>query len=374
MKKLSLLLILLLPFCVKAGTISLSGTKTVSPGETITLPVIVSSSNKITGAQATVVVSSDDFEVLMAKTTSSYDIRKGTNNFMVYTSDSGKYIPNKGTAAKLYVKAKSTATPGNEATLTLKNVILSTIQNDIPDDETCANYTVTLTVGAVKSTNNNLSTLTIEGYSITFDKDTLNYSINVNAPGSALKVNATPEDETATVKVSSPTLVEGTNKVTVTVTAESGAKKVYTITVTVPTKEAAKNTNANLKTLEVKGYTINFNPDKTEYLLTVENNVKTVEIVSTLENPDSTQKVTGPNELRDGENIYEIEVTDTDGNSKTYRVTVNRKEAEKECEVCQVCEECKDGDTIWKILAIALVIVTLAETIYMITLRDKKQI
>ncbi len=374
MKKIALLLILLLPFAIKAGTISLSGTKTISPGETVTLPVVVSSSNKINGAQAVITVDGDDFEVLIKKTTSSYKLETGSNNFLVYTGSLSKFIPNKGTAAKIYVKAKSTATPGATATLTLKKVYLSTLQNDVLDDETCANYTTTLTVGEPKSTNNYLSSLEVTGYTIAFDKDTTTYSIKVNEPGSALKVNYVAEDEKATVKVSSPTLVEGTNKITVTVTAESGAKRVYTINVTVPTKEVATNTAVNLKTLEVKGYNIGFSPDKTEYILNVENDVKTVEINSTLEDSASTKNMTGPSELKDGENVYEITVKDKDGNKKVYRVTINRKEAQKECEECQVCEECKDGDTIWKFLAIALVIVTLAETIYMITMRDKKQI
>ena len=77
MKKIALLLILLLPFAIKAGTISLSGTKTISPGETVTLPVVVSSSNKINGAQAVITVDGDDFEVLITKTTSSYKIETG---------------------------------------------------------------------------------------------------------------------------------------------------------------------------------------------------------------------------------------------------------------------------------------------------------
>lgn len=374
MKKLGLLLILLLPFCIKAGTMSLNGTKTISPGETVTLPVIVSSSNKITGAQATIVLDSDDFEVLISKTTSSYKLEKNASKskIIVWTTDG--YIKNKGTAAKIYVKAKSTATPGNTANLTLKNILLSTIQNGVADDEACSNYSTTLTVGEPKSTNNYLSSLEITGYTINFDKETTSYSLNVPSAGDALKVTATAEDEKATVKVSSPKLVEGTNKITVTVTAESGAKKVYTVTVTVPTKATEKNTSVNLKTLEVKGYDIGFNPDKTEYLLNVENDVKSVEINSTVEDATSTKAVKGSTDLKEGENIYEITVTDKDGNKKVYRITINRKEAQKECEECQVCEECKNTDTIWKFLAIALVIVTLAETIYMVTMREKKQI
>ena len=377
MKKLYLLLLLALPLFVKAGTVSISGTKTISPGETVALPVIVSSNNKITGAQMVVSVDGNDFEVLISKTTSSFHIEKNTskNSFLVYT-DSGKYISNKGTAAKIYIKAKSTATPGNTATLTLKNIYLTTIQNNIPDDETAANYSTTLTVGAVKSTNNYLSSLEIEGYSIQFDKTKTSYTISSTEVGSTLKVKATVEDTKATFKVTSSKLNEGSNTITVVVTAESGAKRTYTITVNVPVKETSKD-QTNLKTLSVSGYNIDFSPSKTDYLLNVENTVNKVTITALPESSDARVEVNGPDELSVGENDYAVVVTDASGNTKTYSIMINRKEAKVECEKCQVCEECKEeetNDSIWKILAIALVIVTLAETIFMVTMRDKKKI
>jgi len=386
MKKLRLLIILLLilPIFAKAGSVSLSGGKTISPGETGTFSVIVSSNNKIVGLQMVVSVDGDDFEILINKTTSSYRLEKNTskNSFEVYTTSGN--IPNKGTAAKIYIKAKSSATPGSTATLSLKNVLLSTCLNqdydaenkkcNVPNDESASNYSTTLTVGAIKSTNNYLSSLEITGYDISFSKTTNNYKLSSTEIGKQLSIKATTEDDKATVKVSSPALVEGDNTLTVTVTAESGAKRVYTITVSVPKKAEVKNTDTNLKSLEVVGYDINFDPAKTEYLLNVGNDVTKLEINSTLENPKSSMKMDGPEELKVGENNYTITVTDEAGNTKKYNIMVNRKEAKVECEECQVCTETNSNDTIWKILAIALVIVTLAETIFMVTMRDKKKI
>jgi len=377
MKKISLFAILLiLPLFVNAASVSLSGTKTISPGETAALSIIVSDTDKIKGAQMSIDLSGSDFELLMSKATTSYMMAaKNDSALSVMVKDLSKSIPNKGTLAKIYVKAKSTATVGNTATITLKKVIFTTSPDgENVEDKNAANYSTTLTVGPVKSTNNYLSSLEITGQNISFDKKTTDYTLNVNEPGAALKVTAVAEDEKATVKVSSPTLVEGKNTITVTVTAESGAKRTYTIIVNVPVKPAANANDTKLKTLEVKGYNISFNPDKTEYLLNVENDVTTVEINSTLENEESSKTMDGPKELAVGENSYVITVTDKAGNKKEYRITINRKEAEKQCEVCKVCEECNPTDSIWKILAIALVIVTLAETIYMVTMRDKKQI
>ena len=387
MKKLYLLLLIALPLFVKAGSVSISGTKTISPGETVALPVIVSSSNKITGAQMVVSVDGNDFEVLISKTTSSFHIERNPNksNFLVYTdcemNDDGTYRinPIKGTAAKIYIKAKSTATPGNTATLSLKNIFVTTFKNNDcknPIEETAANYSTTLTVGAVKSTNNYLSSLEIAGYTIQFDKTKTSYSISSTEVGSSLKVTATVEDAKANVKVTSPKLVEGNNTISVVVTSESGAKRTYTITVNVPTKEAIKE-ETNLKSLTVTGYNLNFSPNKTDYILNVESTVNKLEIKATAESSDAKVEVKGPDELTEGENNYKVVVTDNKGNTKTYNILVNKKEAKVECETCQVCKECTEsesGDTIWKILAIALVIVTLAETIFMVTMRDKKKI
>ena len=385
MKKLYLLLLLALPLFVKAGTVSISGNKTISPGETATLSIIVSSSNKIVGAQVkNITLSTDDFEIVSIKQAStSHDFTKGTNSFIVYAKPNGEsvnYIANKGAVAKIGVKAKSTATPGATATLTLKNASISTIKSGgsikDADDEDCPNYATTLTVGAVKSTNNNLASLEITDYTLAFSATKTSYTISSTEVGKALTVKATAEDAKATVKVSSPKLAEGSNTITVTVTAESGAKKTYTITVNVPKKEEVKNTAINLKTLEVVGYNINFNPDKTDYLLNVEHDVENIEINATLEDSESSKVIDGPKYLKDGENNYYITVTDKNGKRKTYGITVNRKEAKVECEECKTCEPCEEGssDTVWKFLAIALVIVTLAETIFMVTMRDKKKI
>ena len=377
MKKLVFILILLtFPLFINAASVSLSGSTNIQQGETLTLPIIVSDTNKIYGAQMNFTLDNDEFELLISKTTSSYNVlAKTLSPLGLSIMSQGNAVPNKGTIAKIYLKAKSSAKIGSKATLTLKNVIFTTSTDGTTfSDSQASNYTRTFTVIAPKSANNNLSNLEISGYNISFDKTKTSYTIDSKEIGASLKVTAKAEDEKATVKVTSPTLVEGKNTITVVVTAESGAKKTYTITVNIPKKEAIKASSTNLRTLTIKNYDIKFSPEKTEYLLNVENSVKTVEITSSLEDTNSTKKMSGPEQLKDGENIYEITVTNTAGENKVYRITINRKEAEKICQECQECEKCEESDPIWKILAIALVIVTLAETIYMVTMRDKKKI
>ncbi len=375
MKKiLVLLLSLFLPFMVNAASISVSGTTSISPGESKTLSLIVNSSKPIYGGQVNFALDSDDFEILISKSTTSYgSIVKNSDGILVYSTD--KKIPAKGTLAKIVVKAKSNATVGATANLVLKNVILSVKDGDKFVDEDASNYTKVLTVAEPKSTNNYLKSLEIEGHSIEFDKDQKTYNINIAKGTTKLNITAIAEDEKAKVTISGNTkLGEGKNVITVTVTAENGSKRVYTINATAPVA-SEKNTDCDLKTLEIKGYNITFDPNKTEYRVNVPNTTTKIEINSTLVNPESTKKTDGPATLSVGENTYVITVTDKAGNTKTYKIIVNRAEAEKECDVCEVCEECEEKtDNIWKTLAIILVIVTLAETIYMVTMRDRKQI
>lgn len=375
MKKILLLaLSLFLPLMVNASSVSVSGTTTMSPGESKTLSIIVNSTKAIHGGELKLTLNSDDFEILFAKSTSSYGtIKANASSSKIIVWNTEKALSNKGTLAKIVVKAKSNATVGAKASLTLSDVILSYKDGDSFVDEDVSNYTKTLTVGEPKSENNYLAKLSVEGYNIDFSKTKTSYNLNLPAGTTKLSITAKAEDETAKVAISGHTnLKEGKNTIKITVTAENGSKRVYTITAVVAEKDSLA---CNLKSLSIKGYTINFDPNTTEYRINVPYETTKVEISSVLANTDSTKKTEGPSTLSVGENIYTITVTDKDGNKKVYKVIVNREEEKQECEVCETCEVCEEKtDNIWKVLAIILVIVTLAETIYMVTMRDKKQI
>ena len=88
-------------------------------------------------------------------------------------------------------------------------------------------------VEPVKSSNANLMGITINGISIeNFAAGTDTYSYKVSADTETIDVLATTEDTKATVKIDKPdTLKEGINIVKVTVTAEDGTIKEYTVNV-----------------------------------------------------------------------------------------------------------------------------------------------
>ena len=86
-----------------------------------------------------------------------------------------------------------------------------------------------------KSSNNKLSSLSIEGASLSpkFSKDTLTYSATVENSTTSVVINASKDDSKATLYgTGTKELVEGTNKFNITVTAENGSSRTYSILIT----------------------------------------------------------------------------------------------------------------------------------------------
>lgn len=91
-------------------------------------------------------------------------------------------------------------------------------------------------IQASYSKNNNLKSLSVDGYELSpaFDKDILEYKISVPDTETQVKVNASVQDATARVSgTGTKELSEGINKIDIVVTAQNGSTKTYTILVDV---------------------------------------------------------------------------------------------------------------------------------------------
>lgn len=102
-------------------------------------------------------------------------------------------------------------------------------------------------------------------------------------------------------------------------------------TVTLKTQEeieASYSKDAYLKSLGVEGYSVTpeFDKEKYEYSLEVENSVEKVTINARVNDSNASLTGTGEKELVEGPNKFEIVVTAQKGNSLTYTLTVTRKE------------------------------------------------
>ena len=133
-------------------------------------------------------------------------------------------------------------------------------------------------------------------------------------------------------------LAEGSNVITVEVTAEDGeATMTYTVIVT---RAEALSTDATLSGLTLSGVDIGtFDPDTIEYTAAVGNDVTETTVTPTVNDDGATYRVwnrdggnhadmnglTGTVSLVEGSNVITIKVTAEDGQTtKTYTVTVTR--------------------------------------------------
>lgn len=189
--------------------------------------------------------------------------------------------------------------------------------------------TETKPVEETKSTNKALKSLDIEEGTLNpeFDKETTNYKLTVGKDVKSLKINAVAEDEKATVSISGNEKLEsGENTVKVSVTAEDGTIRTYTISVTKQEKEKLK-----LSKLQITGVTLNetFSPDKYQYTVNLDenSNLTKLDIKVTANDEEANIEILGNDKLVAGENVITIMVKSKDGSENvTYQIVVNKAE------------------------------------------------
>ncbi len=112
---------------------------------------------------------------------------------------------------------------------------------------------VTVVKPREKSTNNNLKSLSVEGYSLSpeFNKDTLEYTVELEASVEKIMVNAEKADSYASLSGGGEiTVSEGDNRIEIKVTSETGNEKTYVINAVV------KDSNPITTTIDNKELTV----------------------------------------------------------------------------------------------------------------------
>ncbi|MCL2869639.1 cadherin-like beta sandwich domain-containing protein [Candidatus Saccharibacteria bacterium] len=212
------------------------------------------------------------------------------------------------------------------------------------DGTTTKNYTINI---YRKSSNNNLSTLSVTStpsgtFAPTFSATTFNgYTYTVNAETTAVTITAALADPTATITgVSMPgatlsgspmpatggsvtfTAITNGQVITVSTLSEDGDVGTYTITIV-----KNKSTNADLATLAVSEGTLtpNFASGTTNYTVSVDTTITSINVAATVANPEATVSGTGTHTLNYGSNTITVTVTAEDTSvTKNYVITVNR--------------------------------------------------
>lgn len=144
-----------------------------------------------------------------------------------------------------------TAKSTGSATITIKPIDAAGYDGN--KYTTSKSVTISVVNPREKSTNNNLKSLTVEGYTISpsFNKNTLEYIVNLESNVEKIKINASKEDGYASLSGTGEKEVqEGDNKFEIIVTSETGKSKVYTVNAVV------KDSNPIVKVIDKKNYTV----------------------------------------------------------------------------------------------------------------------
>lgn len=222
------------------------------------------------------------------------------------------------------------------ATLEDNNATIVSGTGTYSSSDTEANIVVTAEDGSTKtyivkfsrnkSSDNNLKSLSIDGYNLNenFSPSTTLYTATVPGTVSSINVNAVANDSKATITTGTGThnLNYGQNTIQIRVKAENGAEKDYTITVT-----RSKKTISALSDLTVDGITVaNFKEDTLTYDIgTVPFSTEKITIGATAKDSDATITGVGEVSLKTGDNEFKIISTAQDGKTKTtYIIKVNR--------------------------------------------------
>ncbi|HIU39692.1 MAG TPA: cadherin-like beta sandwich domain-containing protein [Candidatus Aphodocola excrementigallinarum] len=209
---------------------------------------------------------------------------------------------------------------------TSKQITVGTITNTTTQAPQTTQSTTTTT--QAKSNNNNLSSLTLttnEGEEVdlspSFSPSVYTYSATVASTAKTVSVDARMEDSRAnlTINGDDDELVAGeNNRITITVTAEDGTPRTYTINVT----REALTADATLSELSIKeSKSFKLEENKYTYNVKIGKNVKTLTLDYTPSDENATVEVDGNENLKDGSKVR-ITVTAEDGTKRVYTLNI----------------------------------------------------
>ena len=269
----------------------------------------------------------------------------GYNLSPSFSKDNTSYtvkVPKTATTVKLEGTANdSKAKVSGLGNITLTGDTTTATIKITAEDGTTKTYTVKIEkekeATTTKSSDATLKKLDIGGFTLnpTFKGNINTYSIKVKNNITGLDVTAIPNNDKAKVTISgNKNWKEGTNTVTIKVTAEDGSVNNYIINV----ERESSNSNKNNQTTKssdnyLKSLTItssheikpSFNKNVTSYNITVPYEVDKLNLNAIPNDSKSKVEITGNENFKVGKvNTVEIKVTAEDGSVRLYSLNVTR--------------------------------------------------
>ena len=196
------------------------------------------------------------------------------------------------------------------------------------------------------SSNSNLKSLRLDIGELLpgFQKDITTYGVYVEENVINVDVLAVPEDNKSDISIKgNNNLQQGNNVVLVTVTAEDGTQKIYTINVT--KSNMASKINSKLENLAIENVMLSpdFNPNVFNYTAEVGSNVNNINVLAIPQIENATVSINGANDLNYGENEVVITVTsENEQNTDKYYIKVYKKTETEEQTVNEKKETVSD--------------------------------
>ena len=186
-----------------------------------------------------------------------------------------------------------------------------------------------------KSSNKALKDLVVQNYKLSpeFTSENTKYTLEVTKEVDKLEITPIPEDSEAKVQIAgNENFKVGNNIVKITVTAEDGTTRIYTITVT-KTNQSGNEEEGNtlkLKSLQIKEGTLSpsFDPETTNYTVEVSDpaSININEFITAIaEDEDVEVTIAESKQSESGNRVITIMLENSDGTkSGVYQITLKK--------------------------------------------------
>src|SRR5574344_2125714 len=271
---------------------------------------------------------------------SNLTISAGSIEFDPYTSNYDVEVPKNTKTVSIngtLASSVSSFVKGYEPRkITLTSDVTSAVLKTVSEAGITRSYVLTFIKKGAEDTNNiststYLSSLTIAGTDLNFEKDTYNYSVSVPYVTETLQVYAFPESGNANVTIEGDSgLKVGPNSLEITV--KNGSKtKVYNVTVIRKEDGLGISSDTTLNSLSIKDYNINFKPDVLDYTVKIKRE-KTLVITATPTSDRSDVYMYGNNDLT-GFSTVRVKVIAENGKTQIYSIDIQKAAYNKALEI-----------------------------------------
>lgn len=322
-----------MPANAASAAVSLTGPEIVRPGDTVAVSFKISGT-KILGVQGELSFDSSQltYGSISKKIADPWYAELSDNKLLAIDTRLSSPIESEKELLTVNFTVKQVPA-GTKITVSFRNLIASDGKADVE----VGTASCTFTVAEPLSSDNSLAKLTVRNAALSpdFAADTTDYTAEVPYEVAMLELEATAAGKNAAVDIRNPELTpDGVTEVAITVTAENGNIRIYTIKVHRGKDPATERSGNNaLRSLSVNGFTLSpvFQSGITAYTVSVPYETETVRPEAIPEDAGAQVKIEGAEKtLLPGEaHIIKIICIAEDGTEKVYTVTVTRAAAQE---------------------------------------------